>query len=49
MAFHSAGTPVFVYKYKKDTNPEKAGQKLLEDAENIVERMLDLAANSNKR
>jgi transcription-repair coupling factor (superfamily II helicase) len=42
MAFHSAGTPVFVYKYKKDTNPQKAGQKLLEDAEAIIDKMLEL-------
>lgn len=39
MAFHSAGIPVFVYKYQKDGNPTKAGQKLLEDAEEIVEKM----------
>ena len=42
MAFHSAGIPVFVFKYKKDSNPEKAGQKLLEDTENIVDRMQGL-------
>ena len=48
MAFHSVGTPVFVYKYKNDLSPEKAGQKLLEDAESIIEKMLDLAAESKK-
>ena len=42
MTFHSQGVPVFVYKYKKDTNPEKAGQQLLEDAESIIEKLFDL-------
>jgi transcription-repair coupling factor (superfamily II helicase) len=42
MTFHSAGTPVFVYKYTKDSNPEKAAQKLLEDTEKIVGQMEDL-------
>ncbi|WP_022778891.1 transcription-repair coupling factor [Butyrivibrio sp. AE3009] len=42
MQFHSAGTPVFVYKYKKEGSSEKAAQKLLEDTENIVERMQEL-------
>ncbi len=42
MAFHGAGIPVFVYKYQKDGNPNKAGQKLLEDTEAIVEKMASL-------
>ncbi len=42
MAFHSAGIPVFVYKYKKDTNPAKAEKALLEDAENLIGRMEEL-------
>ncbi len=39
MAFHGAGIPVFVYKYKKDTSPAKAAEKLLLDTESIIEKM----------
>ncbi len=42
MAFHSAGVPAFVYKYKKDNNPAKAEKQLLEDVENIIEKMQGL-------
>ena len=42
MAFHSAGIPVFVYKYKKDSNPAKAEKQLLEDAEKLVEKLREL-------
>ncbi|MCR5404196.1 MAG: transcription-repair coupling factor [Butyrivibrio sp.] len=39
MSFHQAGIPVFVYKYKKDSNARKAEQQLLNDVETIVEKM----------
>ena len=42
MAFHSAGVPAFVYKYKKDNNPAKAEKQLLEDVENMIEKMQGL-------
>ncbi len=42
MAFHATGYPVFVYTYKKDTNPAKAERQLLEDAESIIEKMSEL-------
>ena len=42
MAFHSTGIPVFVYKYKKDTNPTKAEKQLLEDAETLIEKLGEL-------
>jgi transcription-repair coupling factor (superfamily II helicase) len=39
MSFHKGQTPVFVYKYKKDSNPAKAAKQLLKDAEDLVESM----------
>ncbi len=42
MTFHQVATPVFVYKYKKDSNPVKAGKALLQDTEDIIERMQQL-------
>jgi transcription-repair coupling factor (superfamily II helicase) len=42
MQFHSAGTPVFIYKYKKEGSPEKAAAQLLTDTESIVEKMQQL-------
>ncbi|MCR5669758.1 MAG: transcription-repair coupling factor [Butyrivibrio sp.] len=42
MAFHQAGTPVFVYKYKKDNNAKKAERALLQDAEDIIGKMEEL-------
>ena len=39
MAFHQAGIPAFVYKYKKDSNATKAERQLLADAESIVEKL----------
>lgn len=47
MQFHSAGTPVFIYKYKKEGSPEKAAAKLLEDTESIVEKMQELLVKAN--
>ncbi len=42
MAFHSTTVPVFVYKYKKESNPNKAEKQLLEEVEAVVEKMTTL-------
>ena len=42
MAFHASGMPVFVYTYTKDNNPVKAEKMLLEDTENIIEKMTEV-------
>ncbi len=42
MAFHSTTVPVFVYKYQKDGNPDKAERQLLEETEAIVDKMTSL-------
>ena len=39
MTFHSTTVPIFVYKYSYSANSEKVRKQLLEDAENIVEKM----------
>lgn len=39
MTFHSVGTPEFVYRYKPDSSPAKAEEKLLSDTEEILERL----------
>ena len=39
LTFHSSAVPVFVYKYTWSANSGKGEAKLLEDAENIVEKM----------
>ncbi len=42
MAFHASGMPVFVYTYDKDKNPLKAEKALLEDTENLIEKMTEI-------
>ena len=42
MSFHAAGNPVFIYKYKKDKNSEKAEDMLLKDTEEILAAMEEL-------
>ena len=42
MNFHAAGNPVFIYKYKKDKNSEKAEDMLLKDTEEILKTMEEL-------
>ncbi|MBR1670339.1 MAG: transcription-repair coupling factor [Butyrivibrio sp.] len=39
MTFHSVGTPEFVYRYKPDSSPAKAEEKLLSGTEEILERL----------
>ncbi|MBE5842656.1 MAG: transcription-repair coupling factor [Butyrivibrio sp.] len=43
MEFRAAAYPVFIYKYIKDPILEIAERKLLEDTENIIEKMQSLA------
>ncbi|MCR5637874.1 MAG: transcription-repair coupling factor [Lachnospiraceae bacterium] len=42
LAFRSSGTPLFIYKYKKEGLPEKAAQALLDDTEKILDMMEEL-------
>ena len=42
MSFHAAGNPVFIYKYEKDKNSEKAEDMLLKDTEEILKAMEEL-------
>lgn len=42
MNFHASGNPVFIYKYKKDKNSEKAEDMLLKDTEDILTAMEEL-------
>ncbi|MBO4911403.1 MAG: transcription-repair coupling factor [Butyrivibrio sp.] len=42
MNFHAAGNPVFIYKYKKDKNSDKAEDILLKDTEDILSAMEEL-------
>lgn len=39
MAFRTSGTPLFIYKYKKEGSPEKSAQKLIQDTEEILTMM----------
>ena len=43
MEFRAAAYPVFIYKYIKDPILEIAERKLLEDTENIIEKLQSLA------
>ena len=42
MNFHASGNPVFIYKYKKNKNSEKAEDMLLKDTEDILAAMEEL-------
>ena len=42
LTFHASGMPVFVYTYDKDKNPVKAEKLLLEDTENLIEKMTEV-------
>jgi transcription-repair coupling factor (superfamily II helicase) len=45
MSFHKGQTPVFVYRFKKDQNPERAARQLLQLSEDLVGSMKVLLKN----